>query len=78
MRVVRGFTLIEILVAMVIGLVALMGAAGLIARSVQKEVESYQRPQALNLLQDMVGRLNANRLVADCYECARAVTTVTL
>ena len=67
MRVVRGFTLIEILVAMVIGLVALMGAAGLIARSVQQEVESYQRLQALNLLQDMVGRLNANRLVADCY-----------
>ena len=67
MRVARGFTLIEILVAMVIGLVALMGAAGLIARSVQQEVESYQRLQALNLLQDMVGRLNANRLVADCY-----------
>ena len=43
MRVARGFTLIEILVAMVIGLVALMGAAGLIARSVQQEVESYQR-----------------------------------
>ena len=33
----------------------------------QQEVESYQRIQALNLLQDMVDRVNANRLVANCY-----------
>ena len=70
MNAMRGFTLIEILVALVIVMVGLMGAAGLVARSVQQEVEAYQRLQALNLLQDMVGRLNANRLVAECYSAA--------
>ncbi len=63
----KGFTLIEILVALLVVLLGLMGAAGLVARSVQQEVEAYQRLQALNLLQDMVGRLNANRRVASCY-----------
>lgn len=62
-----GFTLVEILVALLIVLVGLMGGAGLIARSVQQEVEAYQRLQALNLLQDMVSRINANRLVVTCY-----------
>lgn len=63
----RGFTLLEILVALLIVLVGLMGGAGLIARSVQQEVEAYQRLQALNLLENMVNRINANRLVASCY-----------
>ena len=62
-----GFTLIEILVALVVLLVGLMGAAGLMVRTVQQESESYQRLQALSVLQDMVDRINANRLVADCY-----------
>ena len=62
-----GFTLVEILVALLIVLVGLMGGAGLIARSVQQEVEAFQRLQALNLLQDMVSRINANRLVVTCY-----------
>ena len=42
-------------------LVALLGAAGLLARSNQMEMETYQRVQALTLLQDMAARLNANR-----------------
>lgn len=70
-RIIRarnsGFTLIEILVALVVLLVGLMGAAGLMVRTVQQEAESYQRLQALNLLQDMVDRINANRAVAGCY-----------
>lgn len=66
-RTQRGFLLIEVLVAAVILLVALLGTAGLVARSGQTEMESYQRVQALALLQDMVARLNANRQVASCY-----------
>lgn len=62
-----GFTLIEILVALVVMLIGMMGAAGLMVRSVQQEVEAYQRLQAMNLLQDMVDRLHANRQVASCY-----------
>ena len=36
-------------------------------RAQQAEVESYQRAQALVLLQDMVDRINANRKTAGCY-----------
>ena len=62
-----GATLIEVLVSVVIVLVALLGTAGMVARSGQSEMESYQRGQALTLLQDMVARLNANRQVIGCY-----------
>ncbi|MGM3273553.1 type IV pilus modification protein PilV [Ralstonia sp. 24A2] len=71
----RGTTLIEILISVVILLVALLGAAGMMARSSQSEMESYQREQALTLLQDMSARLNANRQVATCYAIAGATTT---
>lgn len=66
-----GFGLLEVLVAMVILLSGLLGLAGLLTRSQQFEMESYQRAQALTLLQDMADRINANRKVAACY----AITT---
>ena len=56
-----GFTMIEVLITFVILLVGLLGLIGLQARSQQAELESYQRGQALVLLQDMVDRMNANR-----------------
>jgi type IV pilus assembly protein PilV len=59
-----GFTLIEVLVALVVLLVGLLGLVGLQARGQQAEMESYQRTQALVLLQDMVDRINANRAEA--------------
>lgn len=71
----RGTTLIEVLISVVILLVALLGAAGMMVRSNQSEMESYQRVQALTLLQDMTARLNANRQVAACYAVAGATTT---
>jgi type IV pilus assembly protein PilV len=66
-----GLTLIEVLVSVIILLVGLLGLAALMTNSQKAEAESYQRAQALLLLQDMVGRINANRAVAACY----AVTT---
>lgn len=70
----HGATLIEVLVSIVIVLVALLGTAGMIARSGQAEMESYQRGQALTLLQDMAARLNANRQVIGCYAGATSMT----
>lgn len=67
-----GFGLIEILVTLIILLMGLLGLAGLLARSQQAEMESYQRVQALILLQDMVDRINANRKVASCYALTTA------
>ncbi|MFJ1257019.1 hypothetical protein [Cupriavidus sp. CuC1] len=42
--------------------------------SQRAEIESYQRAQALILLQDMAERINANRSAAGCY----AITTDTV
>jgi type IV pilus assembly protein PilV len=66
-----GLTLVEVLVSVVILLVGLLGLAALMTNSQKAESESYQRAQALMLLQDMIGRINANRAVATCY----AITT---
>lgn len=68
-----GTALIEVLVTLLILLIGLLGLAGLQVQAQRSEMESYQRVQALILLQDMVGRINANRKVASCY----AVTTDT-
>ena len=59
-----GFTMIEVLITFVILVVGLLGLIGLQARSQLAELESYQRGQALVLLQDMVDRINANRIGA--------------
>ncbi len=63
----KGFSMLEILVALVISLVTLMGAAGLVFRTVQQEVDGVQRLQAMTLAQEMVDRININRQVASCY-----------
>ncbi len=54
--------MIEVLVTFVVLVIGLLGLIGLQARSQQAELESYQRGQALILLQDMVDRMNANRI----------------
>ena len=53
--------MIEVLVTLVVLALGLLGVMGLQARGQQAELESYQRGQALVLLQDMVDRINANR-----------------
>jgi len=63
----RGILLIEVLVSMLIASIALLGTVMMMARSTRNEMESYQRVQALTLVQDMVSRINANRQVATCY-----------
>jgi type IV pilus assembly protein PilV len=69
----HGFTMIEVLVTMFIILVGLLGLVKLMLQSQHAEMESYQRAQALILLQDMAGRINANRTVAGCYAISDAV-----
>lgn len=62
-----GFSLIEILVTIVILMVGLLGLAGLQGRALTSQMESYQRSQALILLQDMSERISANRSNAAAY-----------
>lgn len=70
----RGVTLIEVLVTIVIVTIGLLGLAGLQARIQAADLESYQRVQALILMQDMVDRLKANRNQAVSYVTASVGT----
>lgn len=63
----QGFSMIEVLVTLLVLTFGLLGAVGLMSASQKAELESYQRVQAIILLEDMVGRINANRKVASCY-----------
>lgn len=69
---IRGVSLIEVLVTMVILAIGLLGLAGLQVRLQSSEIESYQRTHALILLEDMVNRLSANRTNAATYVTAAA------
>ncbi len=62
-----GFTLLEVLIAIVVLALGLLGLAGLQARMQVSETESYQRSQAILLAEDMANRLSANRLNAASY-----------
>lgn len=63
----RGFTMLESLITIVILVIGILGLAGLQSRLQAAEMESYQRSQALILLDDMAARLNANRGDAASY-----------
>ncbi len=67
-------TMLEVLVAIVITVFGLLGLIGIQAMAHQAELESYQRAQALILLNDIVERINANRGSATCYAITNAAT----
>ena len=62
-----GFSMIEVLVTIVIIAFGLLGIAGLQVRLQMSEMESYQRSQALLLLNDMASRIATNRNNAASY-----------
>ena len=66
-RMQSGATMMEVLVAILIVVIGLLGLAGLQARINLSEMEAFQRAQALVLLQDMVDRVNANKKNAASY-----------
>jgi type IV pilus assembly protein PilV len=63
----RGFTMIEILIALVLLAFGMLSLARGIARSSQEEFEAYQRSQAMELAQDIVERIESNRKHAVQY-----------
>ena len=71
----RGVTMLEVLIAIVILTIGLLGVAGMQAQMQNAEVEAYQRAQAIVLLQDMVDRINSNRRNAASYVTATPLGT---
>jgi len=60
----RGFTLLEVLVAIVVLSIGLLGLAGLMASSLKNSHSAYQRTQATWLAYDALDRMRANRQIA--------------
>ncbi len=59
-----GFTLIEVLIAMVVLAVGLLGLAGLQATSLRNNQSAYNRSQATQLSYDLADRMRANADIA--------------
>jgi type IV pilus assembly protein PilV len=72
----QGFSLLEVLVAVVVFSVGLMGMAGLLMVSVRTNHSSYLRSQAGFLAQSMADRMRANMpaLWTNAYNLAYPVT----
>ncbi|MDD2661844.1 MAG: type IV pilus modification protein PilV [Methylococcales bacterium] len=56
----RGFTLIEILIAMLVLAIGLLGLAGLQATGLKNNQSAYNRSQATQLAYDLADRMRAN------------------
>lgn len=66
-NVQSGTTMIEVLVTIIVLSLGLLGVAALQTQMQLSEMESYQRSQALILLNDMASRISANRYDASSY-----------
>lgn len=60
----RGFTLLEVMVAVVVLAIGLLGLAGLQATATRFNDSAYQRSQATALAYDIADRMRANREAA--------------
>jgi type IV pilus assembly protein PilV len=66
-----GFTLIEVLIAMMILAVGLLGLAALQASSLRNNQSAYYRSQATQLAYDIADRMRANVLASGTYRDMR-------
>ncbi|HEY4127446.1 MAG TPA: type IV pilus modification protein PilV [Gammaproteobacteria bacterium] len=61
---IAGFSLIEVLIALVILSIGLLGIAAMVSESLKSKDSSYYRTQALDLASAIVDRMRANRTTA--------------
>lgn len=64
----RGFTLIEVMIAMIILAVGLLGMASLTVRGQQSNESAYARSQASLLAYDIIERMRANKVEFSALE----------
>jgi type IV pilus assembly protein PilV len=63
----RGFTLVELLVALVILSIGMLGVATVFVTTLQANASSSSRLQAINLVGDLGDRIRANRTAGAAY-----------
>jgi type IV pilus assembly protein PilV len=63
-----GFTIVEVLVALVVLAVGMLGIAGLYVVTLQSGGTAIYRTQAVNLASDMADRIRANRTAGVAYQ----------
>lgn len=75
---VQGFTLFEVLIALVVLSVGLLGLASLQTNTLKFNQGAYLRTQATNLAYDMADRMRANRAaaIANAYDDVDFATTL--
>ena len=66
-RLAAGFTLIEVLIALIVLAFGMLSVARVIGRSAQMEMEAHQRSQAMTLAAEMVDRITNNPKQAGQY-----------
>ncbi len=68
-----GFTLLEVLIAVVVFAFGILGLARMQMKTSLASTEAMQRTQVIQLVQDMVDRINSNRRNADAYVQANEI-----
>jgi len=71
----RGFSMVEVLVAMVVMCIGLLGMAGVYVTTLQSGSSAIYRMQAVNLAADLGERIRANRAAVATYAGAAATST---
>jgi type IV pilus assembly protein PilV len=61
----KGFSMIEVMVTILIVSFGLLGIAGIIVNSLKHNQGAYTRTQASILANDIIGRMRANRRIAE-------------
>ena len=65
----RGFTLVEVLIALVVLSIGMLGIAALYLESLRSGRAALYRTQAVTLTSDLADRMRANRDPEDAYNC---------
>lgn len=66
----QGFTLVEVLVALVVLAVGMLGLAVLLVEGLQGSRTAIEHTQAVNLAADIAERMRSNRAAASAYDTA--------
>jgi type IV pilus assembly protein PilV len=69
-RYARGFTLVEVLVALLVLSIGMLGIAALYLDSLRASRAALYRTQAVTLASDIADRIRANRTPIDAYDCS--------